>query len=212
MRARGSWPALTVTFNMHPSCSPCHPHAQPVVLGRQRKALDPAKVMTPGGLAKLAVLLGTNACERHNMSKANKSQKKNIGYQLLLVGFGCLSDALNTVGPDAGEAPTVTLEGWMFHIQLPTAPTACVPCHFTCASCIDAHGARTVVDSLRTTQLTRPMKAALPMTLASDICVCCLGVGASATVPNFPCARLQVGQMGGHDCRGVAATDSAPGR
>ena len=134
LRARGSCPALTVTCNMHPSCSPRHPHAQPVSLGRCQKALDPAKVMTPAGLDKLAVLLGMNACERQNMSKAKakKSLKKNIGYQLLLVGFGCLSDALNAVGPDAGEAPKVTLEGCMFHIQLPTAPTACVPCHFAC--------------------------------------------------------------------------------
>ena len=198
---------------MHPSCSPRHPHAQPVSLGRKKSALDPAKVMTPGGLAKLAVVLGTNASERHKMSKASASLKKNTGYQLLLVGFGCLSDALNAVGPDAGEAPKVTVEGWMFHIQLPTAPTACVPCHFACTpSGMDAHGARTIVDALRTTQLTRPTKAPLPTTLASDVCVCHLGVGACATVPNFPCARLQVYQMGGHDCRGVAATDSVPGR
>jgi hypothetical protein len=186
-----------------------------VSLGRKKNALDPAKVMTPGGLDKLAVLLGTNACERlgSSMSQAKRPLKKNIGYQLLLVGFGCLSDALNAVGSDAGEAPKVTLEGWMFHIRLPTAPTACVPCHFACApSGVDAHGTRTVVVALRTTQLTRPMKAPLPTTLASDVCVCHLGVGTCATVRNFPCARLQVYQMGGHDCRAVAATDSVPGR
>ena len=84
--------------------------------------------MTAAGLAKLAVALGTKASAGQKTT-ANPQLNKNIGYQLLLVGIGCLSDALNAdrLDVDADPAPKVALGGWTFHIQLPTAPTACVP-------------------------------------------------------------------------------------